>query len=55
MNYLEKEWSEGDRGLWYTYQGAGFDPIRQDPRFVRMLERYGLPISAPFFRWGRAN
>jgi TolB-like protein/class 3 adenylate cyclase/Flp pilus assembly protein TadD len=52
--YLEKDWAEGDRGLWFTYQGIGFDPIRSDPRFVRMLERMRLPTSAPFHRHGRA-
>lgn len=55
IDYLEKDWSEGDRGLWFIYQGAGFDPVRSDPRFIRLLERYGVPISAPFFRWGRAT
>jgi hypothetical protein len=52
--YLEKDWAEGDRGLWFTYQGIGFDPLRSDPRFVRMLERMRLPTSAPFHRHGRA-
>jgi len=53
--YLEKDFLDGDRGLWFTYQGISFDPIRSDPRFVRLLERYNLPTSAPFFRWGRAT
>ena len=51
--YLEKDWVEGDRGLWFVYQGIGFDPVRSDPRFVRMLERMRLPTSAPFHRHGR--
>ncbi|HYA57614.1 MAG TPA: adenylate/guanylate cyclase domain-containing protein [Thermoplasmata archaeon] len=51
--YLEKDWAEGDRGLWFTYQGLAFDPVRSDPRFIRMLERMRLPTSAPFFRHGR--
>jgi len=48
--YLEQDWTEGDRGLWFYYQGLGFDGIRSDPRFVKMLERYRLPVSAPFLR-----
>jgi len=52
--YLEKDWTEGDRGLWFTYQGLGFDPVRSDPRFVRLLEQMRLPTSAPFHRHGRA-
>jgi len=55
MAYLEKDWSEGDRGLWFVYQGIAFDPIRSDPRFIRMLERMGLPTSAPFYRGGRST
>ena len=54
FEYLEKDWSEGDRGLWFMYQGVAFDGIRSDPRFILMLERYKLPTSAPFYRAGRA-
>ena len=46
---LEKDWSEGDRGLWFIYQGLGLDGIRRDPRFSALLKRYGLPTSAPFY------
>ncbi len=53
IDYLEKDWTEGDRGLWFVYQGLGFDPIRMDPRFVRLLERMRLPTSTPFYRDGR--
>ena len=53
LAYLERDWSEGDRGLWYMYQGTAFDPIRSDPRFLRLLERYRLPTAAPFYRMGR--
>jgi len=53
LGYLERDWSDGDRGLWYMYQGTAFDPIRSDPRFLRLLERYRLPTSAPFYRMGR--
>jgi len=55
MGYLERDWSEGDRGLWFIYQGVCFDPIRTDQRFIRMLERYQLPTSAPFHRGGRVQ
>jgi len=53
--YLQQDWEAGDRGLWFVYQGLGFDPIRSDPRFVRMLERMRLPTSAPFYRDGRVS
>ena len=48
--YLERDWSEGDRGLWFVYQGICFDPIRSDPRFTALLERARLPVAAPFHR-----
>jgi tetratricopeptide (TPR) repeat protein len=51
--YLEKDWSEGDRGIWFLYQGVAFDGVRSDPRFIKMLERARLPTSAPFYREGR--
>ena len=50
---IERDWTDGDRGLWYVYQGLGFDPVRSDPRFIRILERMRLPTSAPFYRHGR--
>jgi len=53
--YLEKDWADGDRGLWFAYQGLGYDPVRSDPRFVQMLERMRLPTSAPFYRHGRVS
>ena len=55
MAYLERDWNEGDRGLWFNYQGIAFDPLRSDARFLRMLERMRLPTSAPFYRHGRVT
>lgn len=48
--YLSRDYSEGDRGLWYIYQGVAFDPVRSDPRFVKLLEEMRLPTATPFRR-----
>jgi TolB-like protein len=44
---LEKEAQEGESALWATYQSPLLDPIRQEPRFVRLLEGMHLPTSPP--------
>ena len=51
--YFERDWTEGDRGLWYVYQGLACDSIRSDPRFIDMLRRMGLPTSTTFRRGKR--
>jgi len=43
LDLLEKEFREGDPMLWLWYRGVFFDPIRDDPRFVELLKKYGLP------------
>lgn len=48
--YLEQDWSEGDRGLWFVYQGLAFDSIREEPRFSELLRRMNLPTSTTFRR-----
>ncbi len=45
LDLLEKEFREGDPTLWLFYRGVFFDPIRDDPRFVDLLRRYGVPTE----------
>jgi adenylate cyclase len=47
MDLLEKDTREGDATLWLYYRGVFFDSIRDDPRFVRLLEELHLPTSHP--------
>ncbi len=47
LSLLEKDYRAGDRVLWLWQRGIYFDPIRADPRFVRLLHRYGLPAEPP--------
>jgi len=40
---LERDCREGDALLWLYHRGVFFDPIRDDPRFAALLERFRLP------------
>jgi adenylate cyclase len=42
---LEREQREGDRFLWAHYQDVQFDSIRDDPRFITLLEEMNLPTT----------
>jgi len=42
---LEREETEGDRTLWFHYLSPGFDPVRNDPRFIAILRRANLPLT----------
>jgi adenylate cyclase len=44
---LERDYREGDRLLWNSYQFELLDPIRSDPRFVAMLRAMNLPTDPP--------
>jgi len=43
LDLLQKEFREGDPVLWLWYRGVFFDSIRDDPRFIELLQKYGLP------------
>jgi TolB-like protein/cytochrome c-type biogenesis protein CcmH/NrfG len=47
LDLLEKDYREGDRILWLYYSGAFFDSIRDDPRFVALLQAYRVPTRTP--------
>ena len=46
LDRLERDYREGDQTLWMYRRGIFFDPIRQEPRFVALLQQYGLPTGA---------
>ncbi|MCI4365735.1 MAG: hypothetical protein L3K10_06735 [Thermoplasmata archaeon] len=46
LDLLEQDYREGDRILWLYHRGVFFDPIREDPRFVALLRRYGLTVRS---------
>ncbi len=43
--WLDRDYRDGMRALWFDYQLMAFDPIRADPEFHSMLERLHLPDS----------
>ncbi len=45
LAWLERDYVEGTRGLWFDYQLMAFDTLRPDPRFQAMLERLHLPVD----------
>jgi adenylate cyclase len=47
LDLLEKDTREGDGTLWLYYRGVFFDSIRDDPRFVRLLQQMHLPTNHP--------
>lgn len=42
--WLEKSYDSRDKGLTYLKIDPCIDPLRSDPRFVRLVERVGLPL-----------
>ncbi|HTT16410.1 MAG TPA: adenylate/guanylate cyclase domain-containing protein [Thermoplasmata archaeon] len=45
LDLLEEDHRDGDRVLWLYYRGVWFDGIRSDPRFVALLQVYGVPTG----------
>ncbi|HYB77063.1 MAG TPA: tetratricopeptide repeat protein, partial [Thermoplasmata archaeon] len=45
LDLLEKEFREGDPLLWLFYRGVFFDSLRDDPRFIELLRKYGVPTG----------
>jgi len=43
LDLLEQDYREGDAILWLYHRRVFFDPIRDDPRFVALLQKYRLP------------
>ena len=39
IDWLEKAYEARSSHLFYIYQGPRFDPLRENERFIRMLER----------------
>ena len=49
LELLERDSETGERSLWSSYQGLGFESIRDDPRFVALLRSMRLPLNRPRF------
>ena len=45
LDVLERDFREGDQSFWAVYRRPFFDPLRRDPRFMRLLEELGLPTG----------
>ncbi|EQD73615.1 tetratricopeptide TPR_4 [mine drainage metagenome] len=44
---LERDYREGDQTLWFSYLSPFLDPLRGEPRFVKLLEAVHLPTALP--------
>jgi adenylate cyclase len=45
LDLLEKDYREGDRILWLFYRGAYFSSLRKEPRFIALVQSFGLPTE----------
>ncbi len=54
LTLLERDCRSGDKLLWNHYEEHGFDPIRDDPRFLALLRSMNLPttLSRPLWSGG---
>jgi adenylate cyclase len=46
LDLLEQDYRDGERILWLYYRMPFFDRVRHEPRFVTLLQKYGLPVPA---------
>jgi TolB-like protein/DNA-binding winged helix-turn-helix (wHTH) protein/Tfp pilus assembly protein PilF len=47
IDWLEKAVDERDTNMWTIGVRPTFDPLRSDPRYIRLLQRMGLPPGQP--------
>ncbi len=47
LDLLEKDSREGEGALWDFYFSPRCDPLRREPRFVKLLEELHLPTAPP--------
>ena len=47
LDLLERDSRTGDKILWLWHRSFAFDPIRDDPRYVALLQELGLPTGPP--------
>ena len=47
LDVLEADCVNGERSLWIDYRRESFDSVREDPRFLSLLERMHLPTRLP--------
>jgi adenylate cyclase len=45
LDLLEQDYREGDAILWLYHRDVFFKPLRDDPRFIALLQKYRLPGS----------
>lgn len=45
LDVLERDLREGDQNFWAIYRSPFFDPLRREPRFLRLLQELGLPTG----------
>jgi serine/threonine-protein kinase len=45
IDWLEKSYEARDSQLIYANRGPRFDPLRNEPRFIRLLERIDWPAA----------
>lgn len=53
LQLLEEDFAAGERVLWLYYQGAWFDPLWTEPRYLALLQKYRLPSEPPLRLPGR--
>jgi len=46
LDLLEQDYKDGDRILWLWSRGVYFDNLRNEPRFLALLEKYRLPVDS---------